>query len=226
MARVRVSKEDAVANAEHVSTAESKRTLFFEVMDMTADKFASTFHYGMTVMKFFDLPDSAFVAANKDAVKSVAKWRDLYDAKKYSFLTQLAELALTHLQRPVGSAAVERVFSFLTDMDDTHRRSMKREMLRYVLFLRGNLRVVQELRARYAATYDVAAVAGGSTAPRVGEKRKQQAAAVAGASAALHAASAAGAGAAAAAKRARRESDSSSDDSDEAQFDPAMEDDD
>ena len=163
-------------------------------------------------------PEDAPVPSPGDTYKY---WESLRTA-----CPELAELALTHLQRPVGSAAVERVFSFLTDMDDTHRRSMKREMLRYVLFLRGNWRVVQELRARYAATYDVAAVAGGSTAPRVGEKRKQQAAAVAGASAALHAASAAGAGAAAAAKRARRESDSSSDDSDEAQFDPAMEDDD
>ena len=77
-----------MANAEHVSTAESKRTLFFEVMDMPADKFASTLYYGMTVMKFFDLPDSAFVAANKDAVKSVAKWRDLYDAKKFPFVVR------------------------------------------------------------------------------------------------------------------------------------------
>lgn len=51
---------------------------------------------------------------------------------------QLSALAQWHLALPVSSAAAERVFSLMTGMNTSTRRSMKEETLTNVLMLRGN----------------------------------------------------------------------------------------
>ena len=53
--------------------------------------------------------------------------------------------------RPLSSASCERVFSFLTGLDDEKRRSMGKDLLRMLLFLKGNSVIVSQLAAEKAA---------------------------------------------------------------------------
>jgi len=60
----------------------------------------------------------------------------------------LSRMAIDALLRPPGSAAAERVFSHLTNMSSADRYHMSAELLRRLLFVRSNWRVVHQLVAR------------------------------------------------------------------------------
>ena len=57
---------------------------------------------------------------------------------KLGNMPTLARHAMLMFSRPMSSAACERVFSYLTHMDSSDRRNMKKDTLRHLLFLRGN----------------------------------------------------------------------------------------
>lgn len=62
----------------------------------------------------------------------------------------LSALAMRLIMRPVSSAAVERIFSYLTKMDAKDRQSMKEATLYNLLFIRSNWRLLKEMIAQHA----------------------------------------------------------------------------
>lgn len=58
---------------------------------------------------------------------------------------RLSALALEHWLRPVGNAAVERVFSTLSDMDTAKRRAMTDATLMSTLYLRSNQHIMRKV---------------------------------------------------------------------------------
>ena len=51
-------------------------------------------------------------------------------------------VAQRNLNKPTSSAAVERVFSYLTEMDEPSRQRLKDERLVQLLFLVGNRHII------------------------------------------------------------------------------------
>jgi hypothetical protein len=66
---------------------------------------------------------------------------------------ELSELALLRLIQPVSSAGLERVFSYLSQLDRFQEQSMQKETLHNVLFLRANWHIVDLLLLEEAARY-------------------------------------------------------------------------
>jgi hypothetical protein len=64
---------------------------------------------------------------------------------------ELASVVLRNISRPVSSSSVERVFSYLTQMDTSTRQSMGRETLHDLLFVRANWQVVHAMQEEMAA---------------------------------------------------------------------------
>ena len=63
---------------------------------------------------------------------------------------EIAKYAWYHLLRPISSAAAERIFSYLTHMDTSRRRRMKKTLLALNLYVRGNWRIKNMLVAEAA----------------------------------------------------------------------------
>ena len=76
---------------------------------------------------------------------TISYWKALHQTS-----LELSTIALLWLLHPTNSASVERVFSYLTDMDRKSRRNMSRETLHDLLFLRGNWQVVHLLQQKFA----------------------------------------------------------------------------
>jgi hypothetical protein len=62
----------------------------------------------------------------------------------------LSALGLHHLLRPLSAASCERVFSYLSQMDTTNRRSMGKKLVSQLLYLRSNHHIIRELVANFA----------------------------------------------------------------------------
>lgn len=107
---------------------------------------------------------------------------------------ELSYVALLHWLSPISSTSVERIFSYLEDMDTPQRRSMDVTTLSMILFLRANWRIVQLLRINLAALITAA------EAPPDRGAARAAAAMTAAAAAALHSVHAAAAAGAAAAE--------------------------
>ena len=65
----------------------------------------------------------------------------------------LARHAVGELMRPLSSAACERVFSYLTQMDSFNSRNSGAVALQQELFLRGNNEALSALRDEWFATH-------------------------------------------------------------------------
>lgn len=117
------------------------------------------------------------------APKEVFKyWSSLADCDE---TFEVAKYALWNLLRPMSSAAAERIFSYLTQMDDSRRRNMGKKALTLDLYIRGNWRVVNMLLAEYAQQRRDTQVLAASTAmSRRTMAAKASAAAATGAAAA------------------------------------------
>ena len=97
-------------------------------------------------------------ASGEDQAKELSP-REVYDWwKKRGSTSQdtglrlLCEVAMRSFSRPISAACCERIFSFLEKMDDSDRRSMMKETLRRLLFLRGNWHLLDTmLKEEHAA---------------------------------------------------------------------------
>ena len=79
-------------------------------------------------------------AATMKPAEVYAAWQ-----AKVESMPRLAPHAMRQFSRPISSAACERVFSYLEDMDSSDRRRMQKKLLRDLLFLRGNHEVLDQL---------------------------------------------------------------------------------
>lgn len=107
----------------------------------------------------------------------------------------LSELAIYNIMRPISSAGPERVFSYLTKLDQKDRRRMQATTLYNLLFLRSNWRVVRQLLRHEVAIRDAAPPQIGrasaearADAVAAGQKRKAEEEAAAAAINALYSA--------------------------------------
>jgi hypothetical protein len=64
----------------------------------------------------------------------------------------LSTVALKHWLRPVSSAAAERVFSVLSLMDEDTRQSMGEDVVKQVLFVTANSRILSEMATTLASS--------------------------------------------------------------------------
>jgi hypothetical protein len=120
------------------------------------------------LFELFEIPDKARSFALIQALRlgwaeHRAQWQrkdwhnskpnDAYEywLRRHEAHPALSGWAIYHLLRPISSAAAERVFSILTNMDETTRRTMKAATLYQTLFLRANNRLLEEVQALFAA---------------------------------------------------------------------------
>ena len=89
------------------------------------------------------------------AWESIAEDEDFSEAKR-----KFAAWAMKQLSRPMSAACVERVFSYLSHMDASDRRTMKKETLKRLLFLRANHATLSELVEEESARRVMASKAG------------------------------------------------------------------
>ena len=71
-------------------------------------------------------------------------------------LEPLATHACNILRRPMTSAVCERIFSYLTKLDEPSRRAMSAESLRENLFIRAHCHIVERLILRFLDASDIA----------------------------------------------------------------------
>ena len=114
------------------------------------DDTGRTFNASVTLRAQWDEHCRTYVLRGKDdplmaPVDLVGFWLSRRQAAP-----ELSTLALGHLARPVSSACVERVFSYLTHMDTPYRRSMGAVNLKNILYVRGNWRSVRAIMAEFA----------------------------------------------------------------------------
>lgn len=112
-------------------------------------------------------------------------WNDIARSPESEEARLFGMHALRMSVRPLSSASCERVFSYLTDMDDAQRRNMGKELLRMLLFLRGNYGIVAMLAAEKAAKVrsSRSALQEAAGAEQKAESKKRLAAAIEGAAA-------------------------------------------
>jgi hypothetical protein len=117
--------------------------------------------------------------------KYVLQWRapastmsppEVYAAwkAKLGVWPHLAKHAMRCFSRPISSAACERIFSYLEDMDRSDRARMESKTLARLLFLRGNWEIFEELVQQENAANILAAAeartgAAGGERPRPAE---------------------------------------------------------